>query len=52
MLRVKIETPYGDTLIGTVADGTDLDGTFTLMSDDDGERYNVNGWACYVDVLS
>lgn len=31
---------------GTVADDADLDGTFTLISDDDGQAYRINGWLC------
>lgn len=31
---------------GTVADDADLDGTFALISDDDGETYRINGWLC------
>lgn len=29
---------------GTVADDADLDSTFTLISDDDGQSYRINGW--------
>jgi hypothetical protein len=29
---------------GTVSADADLDGTFTLISDDDGKPYRINGW--------
>lgn len=29
---------------GTVADDADLDGTFTLICDEDGKAYRINGW--------
>lgn len=29
---------------GAVADDADLDGAFTLISDDDGQAYRINGW--------
>lgn len=29
---------------GTVSDDADLDSTFTLISDDDGVSYRINGW--------
>ena len=29
---------------GEVSDDADLDGTFVLISDDDGLAYRINGW--------
>lgn len=48
MLRVYIESPEGD-LEGFVDECQDLDGTFVLI-DDDGEKWNVNGWCCNLSI--
>lgn len=44
MRRIYIECPIGD-LEGTVDDDADLDSVFVITTDE-GEQFNVNGWQC------
>ena len=42
-MRVFVSDGQSD-FVGTVADDADLDGTFALVCEDDGETYLINGW--------
>jgi hypothetical protein len=48
---MRIEATGGDYFLeGTCADDADLDGTFTMVTDD-GERLRVHGWMFIIDVI-
>lgn len=48
--HVAIEAGASD-LYGYVKPDDDFDGTFTLIDDEDGTVYNVNGWICLMEDL-
>ncbi len=51
-MRIYVSNGMYD-FTGTVDDDADLDGSFVLVDDDDGQRYTINGWqACELEVLS
>jgi uncharacterized protein YbdZ (MbtH family) len=49
-MRVFVDCPIGE-LDGIVADDAELDGTFTLTTNE-GERFSINGWQCSVEIVA
>lgn len=51
-MRVMVETPF-HSFTGRTVEGVydDLDGTFIMICDDDGERLKVNGWQCDITII-
>ena len=49
-MKIQIDTP-DTTIVGVIADGTDLDSRFQITCEDTGERLWVNGWMVDIETL-